>query len=100
MEPTDFARSLELPLRKALDNIEILLDGPGAFDPATAIDAIRLSGSDFFAELLMPDLADALSQQAPGIRTQFLGLPPTDNMEAIKRYAADIVLMSTVPQPD
>ena len=100
LEPTDFARTLAVPLREALDHLEILLNEPGTFDPGTATDKIRLSGSDFFAELLMPPLADAVSQRAPGIRAQFLGLPPTDNMDAMKRYEIDIVLMPTVPHAD
>ncbi len=66
LEPTDYARSLEIPLRKALDGLEALLSGPDNFDPATATLTFKLSGSDFFAEMLMPVLADQVSRDRAG----------------------------------
>ena len=36
LEPTDYARTLALPLRRILDDLEALLSGPEDFDPATS----------------------------------------------------------------
>lgn len=55
---TDFARTLRDPLRRLLEDTEQLLTGNAAFDPTTSKDTFRLSGSDFYATLLMPALAD------------------------------------------
>ncbi|MCC0036022.1 MAG: LysR family transcriptional regulator [Hoeflea sp.] len=36
LEPTDYAKSLELPLRDILDGIELMFEKPKLFDPLTA----------------------------------------------------------------
>ena len=60
MEPTDYARSLAIPLREMLDAMEALLWGAGEFDPGKAAQSFKLSGSDFFAEML-GKVGDALA---------------------------------------
>ena len=72
MVATDYARSLARPLREVLDRLEALLSGPEAFDPFEATQVFRISGSDFFAEMLMPQLAERLSRLAPGMRVHAL----------------------------
>src|SRR4051812_39302989 len=63
--PTDYARSLEIPLRRLLGELTELLSGPGTFDPLQAHQSFRIAGSDFFAEMLMPPLAPLLEKSAP-----------------------------------
>nr|WP_306267994.1 LysR family transcriptional regulator [Pararhizobium sp. IMCC3301] len=100
LEPTDYARTLAIPLREALDRIEYLLSGPEAFDPALSTDTFKLSGSDFFAEMLMPKLADQLSKRAPGIRVQLVDLVPDNYVETLEHYEVDIALIPATPFPD
>lgn len=98
--PTDFARSLELPLHETLDRIEALLAGPGLFDPRRASDSFRLSGSDFFAEMLMPDLGRHLAGVAPGVRAQLIDLVPENYVGTLERYEVDLALVPSTDLPE
>ena len=60
--PTDYAAALALPLREELERLENLLSRPKRFDPARAQEVFRISGSDFFAEILMPALGERHSR--------------------------------------
>ncbi|WP_412049146.1 LysR family transcriptional regulator [Hoeflea sp. Naph1] len=100
LEATDYARSIEIPLREALDNIEALFARPKQFDPMVATTDFKISGSDFFAELLMPRLADQVFKRAPGIRVQLLDLVPDNYVETLERYEVDIALIPDRPVPD
>lgn len=97
MVPTDYARSLEDPLRELLDKAEGILAGPPAFDPSRANEVFRISGSDFFADVLMPVLVDRLAHVAPGVRVQLVDLVPGDHVGTLERYESDIAL---VPDED
>jgi DNA-binding transcriptional LysR family regulator len=55
LRPTEFALSLVTPVRNLLEDAGTLLARP-AFDPSTATDTFRIAASDFFTELLLPDL--------------------------------------------
>lgn len=68
--PTDFARSLERPLARILDDLQETLAGAEAFDPQQADLSFKVSGSDFFATLLMPRLAALFARKAPNMRIQ------------------------------
>jgi DNA-binding transcriptional LysR family regulator len=41
LEPTDYAKSLELPLREMLDGLELMFEKPRIFDPLTASASFR-----------------------------------------------------------
>jgi len=100
LEATDFAVSLTLPIRDALESLESLLDGPKPFEPETAEATFRLSGSDFFAEMLMPGLAADLAARAPGIRVQLVDLVPDSYVDTLDRYEVDLALIPQTSYPD
>lgn len=91
--PTDRARALEVPIRAHLENLEQLLAAPVDFDPRSATEAFRIAASDFFAELLMPRLAQVLRLAAPGVRVHMVDLVPENYVESLDRYRADLVLL-------
>jgi len=95
--PTPYAKDLEIPLRRLLDELEELLSGGRSFDPAEAEQSFKISGSDFFAEMLMPLLAGMLSRQAPKIRVQLVDLVPNNYIEALEKPGVDLAL---VPKSD
>ncbi len=99
LEPTDHARALAPQVRALLDQAEEVLRGPEAFDPARAQASFKLSGSDFFAEMLMPDLARELTREAPGIRVQLVDLVADSSVESIERHGVDIALIPDMPLP-
>jgi DNA-binding transcriptional LysR family regulator len=98
--PTDFARSLERPLREALDGLGALLGGPPDFDPARSTDTFKIAGIDFFAEMLMPGLARELSARAPGMRVQLVDLVPGAYVEMLEKHQVDIGLLPGMDFPD
>ena len=99
LEPTDYARSLARPLRDTLDAIERLISGPESFDPLTAVDSFKLSGSDFFAEMLMPALGERLSRIAPGLRVQLVDLVPDNYAGTLEDSEIDLALIPQLEHP-
>ncbi len=99
LQPTDFAKSLEIPVRETLDRLEEMLSGMAEFDPAQADVRFKLSGSDFFAELLMPQLAATLSQRAPAMRVQLVDLVPDSYVDTLERYEVDMALIPATTLP-
>ena len=100
LEPTAFALSLEAELREVMDRIGRLIQGPGAFDPALAQNRFRISGSDFFAEMLMPRLADRLQAVAPMVRVHLVDLVPDSYVDTLDRYEVDLALIPKTTFPD
>ncbi len=97
IEPTDYARSLELPLRRVLDELENLLSGPGSFDPSASTRHFKISGSDFYSEMLMPELAETLSRMAPGMRVQQVDLVPDNYVGTLEHREIDLAI---IPKTD
>jgi DNA-binding transcriptional LysR family regulator len=88
------------PLREMLDGLELMFEKPRIFDPLTASASFKISGSDFFAEMLMPRLAELVSSQAPGVRVQLVDLVPDSHIDTIERYEVDIALIPAIALPD
>ena len=63
--------------------------GPGSFDPAKAEQSFKISSSDFFAEMLMPPLANELSRLAPNIQLQLVDLVPDNYVAILKKHGID-----------
>lgn len=100
LEPTEYALSLKDDLRQTLESIEALIQGPDSFDPATSNACFRISGSDFFAELLMPRLAERLQALAPGMRVHLVDLVPDSYVETLDRYEVDLAIVPGTSFPD
>lgn len=99
MEPTHFARGLEADLRQALDGIEAMLS-PARFDPATSHEAFRISGSDFFAEMLMPKLGELVSRQAPNMLLHLVDLVPDSYAAILEHAKVDMALVPATETPE
>ncbi len=97
--PTEYARRLEFPLRHILEDVEALLAGPESFDPANAEQSFKISGSDFFAEMLMPSLANALSRLAPKIQVQLVDLVPDNYVGTLERHGIDLAFVPKIDFP-
>lgn len=90
--PTDYAKSLEIPLRRVLNELTELLSGPGVFDPLKALQNFKIAGSDFFAEMLMPPLAPLLERLAPNVQIQLVEPMPGDHVATLEKQDIDLVL--------
>ena len=97
---TDYAARLKGPLHEELERLEAMLSPPSAFDPKAASGTFRIAASDFFAELLMPQLADLLHRTAPGIRAQLVDLVPYDYVQSLERRNADLALIPDMTVPE
>ena len=91
--PTDYAKSLEVPLRQILEELTELLSGSGVFHPAVARQRFKIAGSDFFAEMLMPSVASLLGREAPGIQIQLVGLQPDNLIATLETCEVDMALI-------
>jgi len=91
--PTSRALDLESGLRHTLDALDALLSGPAVFDPALARLDFRISGTDFFAAMLMPALVGAVRADAPGVRLQLVDLVPDNYIAALDSHEVDIALL-------
>ncbi len=102
MVPTERALALREPVRQALRQMEDALAAVACFDPASATQTFRISGSDFFSMLLMPRLAAAVLAEAPGLKLQMLDHPSTDAVRLIGEGAIDfaIVPVNSAVMPD
>ncbi|WP_415715592.1 LysR family transcriptional regulator [Roseibium sp.] len=100
MIATDYAVSLQEPVREELERLESILTPHAAFDPGSSKGTFRIAASDFFAELLMPPLGDLLHRKAPGLRAQLVDLVPHDYVASLERRNADISLIPDLKLPD
>ena len=74
MAPTPRAIELHAPVRRALQQIEDMLNGDGEFHPGSAERTFSLAVSEDVALYLIPKLYGELSEQAPGIRLDIMTL--------------------------
>jgi len=100
LEATEFALSLKKPLQDVLSRIEALIRAQDVFDPATAEHRFRISGSDFFAEMLMPALAEYLTAHAPSLRVHLVDLVPDDRVDTMASQEVDFALLPETPLPE
>ncbi|MCE8553326.1 LysR family transcriptional regulator [Ruegeria pomeroyi] len=98
--PSDYATSLQAPLRSLLEQTESMLAGQPDFDPGASTDCLTLSGSDFYAELLMPRLARHLSRLAPGMRVQLVDLVPDNYVQSVGESGVDMAILPATETPD
>lgn len=100
MVPTPRALALGEPIREALRQMEKALSAVARFDPATATQTFRISGSDFFSNVLMPRLAAAVMPQAPDVTLQMLDHPVGEAFRLLAEGAIDMGLDAEFAIPD
>lgn len=97
--PTSYAIGLEGPLRETLYHLEAVLAGSHPFEPARAQIDFRISGTDFFATMLMPQLGARMHRDAPGVRLQLVDLVPDHYVDALERQNVTLALLPYQPFP-
>lgn len=93
LAPTDFALGLTRPLADVLDGVQALVGARSRWRPETATEVIRLSGIDFWSEMLMPQLGRKVLAEAPGLQLQLLDLVPGRYVAMLDDQRIDIGLM-------
>jgi DNA-binding transcriptional LysR family regulator len=100
MVATPRALTLREPIREALRQMEQALSGVARFDPAVATQTFRISGSDYFSALLMPRLAAALREEAPGATLQMLDHHSSEALRLLSEGAIDMGLEPRFDVPE
>ena len=93
MVPTERALALREPIRQALRQMEDALAAVARFDPASATQTFRISGSDYFSILLMPPLTAAVMPQAPGVTLQMVDHPSSEAVRLLGEGAIDLAVV-------
>jgi DNA-binding transcriptional LysR family regulator len=100
MIPTPRADALAERVREALAQVEQALYGDARFDPAHAERIFTLMGADFFATLLMPDLAERVAKIAPGIALRMVDSASGDVERLLRENVIDVALERPLEMPD
>lgn len=100
MVPTPRAVALREPIRDALRQVESALSAVARFDPATATQTFRISGSDYFSILLMPRLTAEVSPEAPGVTLQMLDHPGGEALRLLGDGAIDMGVEASFDVPE
>jgi DNA-binding transcriptional LysR family regulator len=98
LRPTEFALTLVTPLQHLLEDTGQLLKRP-AFDPSTATDVFRLSATDFFTEMLLPDLTARLERDAPGVTLRYTDAISARTMDDIRDGRLDLIILPAQTLP-
>jgi DNA-binding transcriptional LysR family regulator len=100
MVATPRALMLCEPIREALRAMEHALSSVARFDPAAAAQTFRISGSDYFSALLMPRLAAAIRDEAPGVTLQMLDHHSSEALRLLGEGAIDMGVEARFDGPD
>jgi DNA-binding transcriptional LysR family regulator len=92
MQPTPRALELVGPVRQALALVSSALARREPFDPRTAQAAITVAGTDHAAFVLLPSLARALHEEAPGVTVEFTPWRGAATTRELQAGAVDLVL--------
>ena len=79
--------------------VETVLAGPEGFDPSTANFEFRMSGSDFFSDVLIPPLLAELRRDAPGVSVHMLDMVFSSNLNAVETFNIDLVFWPRFDRP-
>jgi DNA-binding transcriptional LysR family regulator len=93
MVATERALMLRDSIREALRRMEEALSSVAQFDPATAAQTFRISGSDYFSILLMPRLAATVMSEAPGVTLQMIDHPSGEAVRLLGEGAIDLAIV-------
>ncbi len=100
MVPTPRAEALAEHVREALAELEQALYGDTRFDPSHADRIFTLMGADFFATLLMPDLAEHVARLAPRIALRMVDSASGDVERLLRENVIDVALESPSDMPE
>ncbi len=100
LSPSAFALALQAPVRDALESLERALSAGGDFDPARCSRSFVIGASDFFNEMLMPRLADAMTRAAPNARLKMLPAPTATFPAMLMGEQFDLVISISADTPE
>jgi DNA-binding transcriptional LysR family regulator len=90
MELTPRAQALRAPLKEALDHVRGLFAGE-SFDPNQSERHFRLLFPDLVVQLMLPQIAEKVAKQAPGVSLEVMPWRGPDGMTAEFTRSLDLI---------
>ena len=91
MHPTAQAQELSGPVRRFLEDLDVLLTNTASFDPATTQRSFRLVASDYITAAVIGPLTARLAESAPRVRLQIM-LPCEESARLVMDGQADLIV--------
>ncbi len=88
--PTKRAIEIADSIRRALDEINIVLQGAQSFDPRTSRRTFVVMMSDYTAGLLLPEVMRRITGVAPGIEISLLPMTPSQLQPSLEDGTCDL----------
>lgn len=85
------AHALAAPLRRALDELDVIVGERPSFDPASAARTFQIATVDYAASLVLPALLARLAQEAPRVNLAIQPIPQ-DIDAALEGGTLDLVV--------
>jgi DNA-binding transcriptional LysR family regulator len=92
MVPTPRAEQLAVPLRRALGEMQLVLE-PEAFTPATSDRSFTLAVNNYAGVVLTPPLVSAVAAAAPAVRLDIRPSGTIDIIELLDRGELDLAVV-------
>lgn len=99
MVPTLFALSLQAEIGQIMAQLEALLEPEPEFDPKQTRRTFRWAASDYYADLIFPQLASLFEDCAPNARLQLTPLNAADHVASLEQFQTDVILFLSYPVP-
>lgn len=80
------------PLRRALEELAVLVAGPGGFDPGSSQREFTLATTDYVEAVLLAPLLSRISAAAPGVQLRVRPLESSDVVEPLERGSYDAAI--------
>ncbi|MGH9109386.1 MAG: LysR family transcriptional regulator [Acidimicrobiales bacterium] len=96
--PTPLARSLVLPLRSLLDEVEDLLSLRPDFDPSTAVRSFTVMATDYVTLVLLSHVVSSLGTPAPGVQVRIRPLAGS-YQEDLEHHQTDLLILPREVDP-
>ncbi len=92
MQPTQRALSLIEPVEKVLQEIELLIQQPSSFEPASSMRRFVLGATDYLEFLLLPPLINQINPLAPAVDIHVQRTASEFPSESLENNTLDMVL--------
>jgi len=83
------------PLRRALEELAVLVAGPGGFDPGSSQREFTVATTDYVEAVLLAPLLSRVSAAAPGVQLRVRPLEQADVIEPLERGSYDVAIGAT-----
>ncbi len=92
MQPTDFAKSLVIPVREAMRHVEAVFVAHTPFEPATSARTFHVGMSDYIAFVLLPTLMRTITHAAPDVIIVQHAVNHLDSLKHFEELKLDVVI--------